>query len=69
MSNANLRLPICASQVACDGASVRPPRAICGNCERKLEKRAKEAQPHLRGAKTYTTGSEWRKAKRRAQAT
>ncbi len=68
MATSSLRIPICESQVACDGASVRPPRAICGSCERKLEKKAKGTQAQLRGERTFTTGSEWRKAQRKAKA-
>lgn len=35
-------LDICPSNVACDGAELMPGRTICGPCEEKLRKRAKE---------------------------
>jgi hypothetical protein len=47
----NMHLPVCASQVACDGTSVKTDGASCSKCRDKMAKKAK-APPPLRGSNT-----------------
>lgn len=43
-----MRVPVCSSQVACDGTTLYPERrerGICANCERKLAGKRPRAKP------------------------
>lgn len=59
----NLHMPICASQVACDGANVKQEGGICVQCRIRLAKKAKAPAP-LKGANTRITESERRELAR-----
>lgn len=57
MTTLNMHLPVCASQIACDGARIRTGNTICYKCRDKMAKRNKPPPP-LRGEHTELTRSE-----------